>query len=165
MIQVELDKESVEKIVNAFAEVGKASKRMLDQFMGEASTILASQFKANLYGEKLPLHPLKDSTLQAKIARGGDKRILLDTQQLVQSVMVKKLDKYAYFVGIPSRVTHKRTGAYLITIANTLEYGSMVKHIPPRPAWKMTSIQFNKKFPQLAEVYIKKHLLSFRKLV
>lgn len=163
MIDVQIDNRDLKKIMQAFDELGKSSKRMLDEFLKEASRLLASNFKANLYGEKLPLVPLKAQTIQRKLSRGGDYRILIDTAQFVKSVRTKKIEKYHYFVGVPN--TKHKSGINLRDLAMIHEYGSKKRNIPPRPAWAMTANQFGKIVPNLFEVFVQKHLLSFRKLI
>lgn len=72
--------------------------------------------------------PLAASTIEAK----GSSKALIDKGDLIRSINVTSLGKYAYFVGVHREVMAK-DGQPMVNIAEVHEFGTRDGRIPARP--------------------------------
>lgn len=156
MITVTIEKNDLDKLKSLFSALGENAPMAADGLMQTIASDLKFEFKQNLWERKLKLVPLKQSYLQNKISMHRFPQILISTSQMVASVEARKMENFVYFVGVPSGKVHKKTGIKLSDLAKIHEFGSIARGIPPRPAWALTAVRFEKQVPKIIDKFLTK---------
>lgn len=110
--------------------------------------ILAEQIRRNIEEQRIDFVPLSPEYAARKAARGGDSRILIDTHQYVDSIVVKDLevegDTFRIVVGVADG--EMDTGISLSELAYYIEYGTHKQ--PGRYPFTLTWEQMREKLKQ-----------------
>lgn len=116
-------------------EAEKAVKKSL-QMVGEKGVEIS---KGHLTNQDLAWKPLKESTINAKVARGDDPRILVSSNRYYQAIS-SQVSGNGVFAGIKKGEITER-GDDLTLVAAVHEFGALSIGIEARPLWQPTLME------------------------
>lgn len=157
MIQIEIDKKSLEQAQLIIGNVSMAAKNVLVGFPEFLAKRYRLDLRNNIFNQKFKLTPLNPRYKKRKIAQGLDPRILLRTHDYVKNIKAKKISRWGWEIGVPQKKHY--SGLRYVDLAKTLEFGSIKRHIPPRPVWGLTMV---KMFPKINS-YMNKYVSNLLK--